>query len=135
MKTNALNFILVDDDAISNFITKRVIMENSPQAKVISFTEPEKGLECVLSLFKKPKEDKAILLLDINMPSMTGWEFMEILEQKEPAVSERLLVYILSSSVNPADKERAGVNLQISDYIMKPLTNDAIISILSMKVV
>ena len=65
METNTLHFIIVDDDDISNFITKSVIMENSPQAEVISFTEPEKGLEYVLSLFKKQKEDKAILLLDI----------------------------------------------------------------------
>ena len=64
---------------------------------------------------------------------MTGWQFMEILEQKEPAVSARLLVYILSSSVDPSDKERAKVNLQISDYIMKPLTHDTIISIDLMK--
>lgn len=127
METNTLHFIIVDDDDISNFITKSVIMENSPQAEVISFTEPEKGLEYVLSLFKKQKEGKAILLLDINMPSMTGWQFMEVLELKEPAVGERLLVYILSSSVEPADQERARVNLQIRDYIMKPLTHDAII--------
>jgi len=100
---------------------------------VIMFTKPEEGLEYILSIFAKPFNDKAILLLDINMPTMTGWQLMEVLEKKGSIVNERLSTYILSSSVDLADKERARVNLQISDYIMKPLSHEAVLSIFSMK--
>ncbi len=133
MITKQPHFIIVDDDPINNFITKKVITKISPNAFVIAFTEPEDGLDYILSIFAKPFKDKAILLLDINMPAMTGWQFMEVLEKKGSIVNERLSTYILSSSVDPADKERARVNLQISDYIMKPLSHEAVLSISSIK--
>lgn len=122
------HFIIVDDDPINNFITKRVITNIRPHADVITFTEPEEGLDYVLSTFTKPNDGKAILLLDINMPTMTGWQFMERLEHEGAIVGERLLIYILSSSIDAADKERAEVNPHIKDYIMKPLTAEGVLS-------
>ncbi len=122
MITKQPHFIIVDDDPINNFITKKVITKISPNAFVIAFTEPEEGLDYILSIFAKPFNDKAILLLDINMPTMTGWQFMEVLEKKGSIVSERLLIYILSSSVDTSDREKAEVNLHVKDYIIKPLT-------------
>lgn len=129
MITKPIKFIIVDDDPINNFITKRVIMEVSPHADVMTFSDPEQGLEYVLSTLTKPSENKAMLLLDINMPKMTGWQFMEQLEKEGLVVSERLLIYILSSSINPDDRERANIDLRISDYIMKPLTSKNVITL------
>jgi CheY-like chemotaxis protein len=115
-------FIIVDDDPINNFITERMIVKVVPNAEVVTFTESKKGLDYVLSLFAEPNYGKVILLLDINMPNITGWQFMERLELEGTLVSDRLLIYILSSSVDASDLERAKVNPHISDYIMKPLT-------------
>jgi CheY-like chemotaxis protein len=128
MIPNHPHFIIVDDDPISNFITKRMIIKVIPNAEVITFTESEKGLDYVLSLFAKPNDGKVILLLDINMPNITGWQFMKRLEFEGNIVSERLLIHILSSSIDAADKERAKLNPHISDYIMKPLSADAVLS-------
>ena len=122
------HFIIVDDDPINNFITKKVITNISPHAEVVTFTKPEEGLDYVQSIFAKPLSDKAILLLDINMPTMTGWQFMKRLEHEGAIVSERLLIYILSSSIDAADKERAEVNPHIKDYIMKPLTAEGVLA-------
>jgi CheY-like chemotaxis protein len=124
------HFIIVDDDPTNNFITKRVIKKISPHADVITFTDPEEGLDCILSTIVKPNSGEAILLLDINMPTMTGWQFIEHLEQESTVFSERLLIYILSSSVDSADKERAKANPHIIDYIMKPLRAEAVIHLL-----
>ncbi len=126
MENNRTHFIIVDDDPINNIITKRIITKYRPQADIVTFTEPEKGLDYVLSALSKPDKDNAILLLDINMPNMTGWEFMERLEQESTLVGEGLLIYILSSSIDAADIERARVNPHIRDYIMKPLTAEVI---------
>ncbi len=123
------HFIIVDDDPINNFITKKVITKISPNAFVIAFTEPEEGLDYILSIFAKPFNDKAILLLDINMPTMTGWQFLERLENEGAVVSERLLIYILSSSVDTTDKGKAEVNPHIKDYIKKPLTTKTVLSL------
>lgn len=121
-------YIIVDDDPINNFITQRIILKANPDADVVTFTEPEEGLEYVLSLFAKPNDGKAILLLDINMPAMTGWQFMEHLEREGKVVGEQLLIYILSSSIDAADREKAKVNSYIRDYIMKPLTAEVVLS-------
>lgn len=59
---------------------------------------------------------------------MTGWQLMERLEHEGTLVGGRLLIYLLSSSIDPADKERAKVNFQISDFNLKPLTVEAVLS-------
>ncbi len=128
MITKNTRFIIVDDDPINNFITKKVITNISPHAEVITFTKPEEGLDYVLSTFTKPNDGKAILLLDINMPTMTGWQFLERLAHEDALVGERLLIFILSSSIDSSDKEKAKVNPQIRDYIMKPLTAEGVLS-------
>lgn len=129
MITKHPHFIIVDDDSINNFITKRMIIKVIPNAEVISFTESEKGLDYVLAIFAKPNDGKVILLLDINMPVITGWQFIERLELEGTLVNEWLLLYILSSSIDAVDKERAKVNPHISDYIIKPLTAEAALSL------
>ena len=122
MYTKISLFIIVDDDPISNFISKKLILKANLDADVQSFTESVEGLNYVLSTLAKPQEGTAVLLLDINMPALTGWQFMERLETKGSIVDERLLIYILSSSIDPADLSKAKDNPHICDYIMKPLT-------------
>lgn len=121
-------FIIVDDDPINNFITERMIVKVIPNAEVVTFTESEKGLDYVLSLFAKGNEGKVILLLDINMPNITGWQFIVRLEREGVLVSDQLIIYILSSSVDGADRERAKNDPHIIDYIIKPLTAEVALS-------
>jgi response regulator RpfG family c-di-GMP phosphodiesterase len=128
MITKYPHFVIVDDDPINNFITKRMIVKVIPNAEVVDFTESEKGLDYVLSLFEKPNEGNVILVLDINMPNITGWQFMVRLELEGVLESERLFIYILSSSVDRADREKANNNPHIIDYIIKPLTAEVALS-------
>jgi len=120
------DFIVVDDDEVNNMICEKVITRTIPGAVVISFTKPEAGLAFILSTFCDPDAGKATLLLDINMPTMTGWEFMNRFEKAGPVVKEKIFIYILSSSVNPVDKDRAANNNDVTGYIEKPLTPEFI---------
>jgi response regulator RpfG family c-di-GMP phosphodiesterase len=115
-------FIVIDDDSISNMLCKKVIAKTIPDAEVITFTEPEKGLAYLLTTYEKPTSGNAILFLDINMPSMSGWEFMEQFKEAGETVKKKIHVYILSSSVNPLDKEKARTNPGIVEYLEKPLS-------------
>jgi CheY-like chemotaxis protein len=130
MKPRYSSFIIIDDDPINNRICEKIIQKVIPDAEVITFTEPHAGFEYVKSTRQKPTIGKAILLLDINMPTMTGWEFMEQFEQLDTTLKERFLIYILSSSVNPADIEKAKSNKKIIDYIEKPLSASLVQSLL-----
>jgi CheY-like chemotaxis protein len=76
-------------------------------------------------------ESTSIILLDLNMPIMSGWEFLERFEELDEIIKKQVKIYILSSSVDPRDKERAGKNKDVEDYIVKPLTKEIVLEITS----
>lgn len=124
--TQRPDFIIIDDDPINNKLCQLNIKKTVPEAYIRTFTNPEEGLKYLQELFNVDEKNDTILYLDINMPEMNGWEFMEKFEKFNPEIRELVKVYILSSSVNPRDREKAMSNDNIEDYVVKPLTSDAI---------
>jgi response regulator RpfG family c-di-GMP phosphodiesterase len=120
------DFIIIDDDPINNKLCHLSIKKTVPEAYIRTFTNPEEGLKYLEEVFSVAEKNNTILYLDINMPEMNGWEFMEEFEKFNPEVRNLVKVYILSSSVNPHDKDKAKTNENITDYIVKPLTTNAI---------
>lgn len=127
-----IHFILVDDDPLNNMLSEMIIEEVFPDAKIMTFTEPKTGLDYILTNLKNPGEGKSILFLDLNMPKMTGWEFIGQFEKADTIGKDQLLIYILSSSVNPVDLEKAKVNPYVKGFIEKPLTGEVLISLVSL---
>ena len=120
-----MSFILIDDDKISNFINERIIRLEYPQAEIIPYTNPIKGLEFISTHLTK----KSFLFLDINMPEMTGWEFIEQINQIDLSIKQNLQIYMLSSSIEPADLEKVKNNENIIGFIEKPLTTQFLTSL------
>lgn len=114
-------FIVIDDDPINNLLCSKNIKRTVKEADVLTFTDAELGLDYLKSNFNDPNTGKTILFLDLNMPTMSGWEFMEEFEKIETLIKEQVSVYILSSSINQTDKEKAENHPNIIDYIEKPL--------------
>jgi len=123
-----IKFILVDDDPISNIISSLIIRKTLGETHITVFNQPEKGLAYIKNEFIN-EIGLTILLLDINMPTLTGYEFMEQFEQFDDDVKNKVVVYLLSSSVNQTDKDKAAANKYIKGFISKPLTSEAIISV------
>ena len=121
-------FIIIDDDQFNNKICSVTIEKMSDDAEVISFLDPVVGFDYVVSEYSDPadKDARAILLLDINMPVMNGWEFLERFDTLSNEVKERISIYILSSSVDKRDIERAKTNTNVIHYLIKPLTRETI---------
>ena len=122
------NFLLIDDDPINNLLCSSIIERVLPQAEIVKFTEPEKGLDYIKGLANNTPSAKTILYLDINMPGMNGWEFMEAFETLDKNTREQIVIYILSSSIDPRDIEKAKNNSYIVDYFVKPLKKENILS-------
>ncbi|PZF71774.1 response regulator [Taibaiella soli] len=122
------NFIIVDDDPISNMICKTVIKKAIPKAMITSFTEPEKALDYLMN---ELSGNRVTLLLDINMPTMTGWDFLDSFVHLNDAIKKNISVCILSSSVDSRDKERAASNKLIKGFLSKPLTAEMIVSLMA----
>ncbi len=117
-------FIVIDDDPINNFLCSKNIKKSVQDADIITFTEGETGLNYIKSNFSEPNIGNAILFLDINMPTMSGWEFMGEFEKVAPEIKDQVFIYILSSSVSQVDKDKAKIHPDIIDYIEKPLLID-----------
>ncbi len=123
---NIQAFIGIDDDPINNMIAKLIILEALPSASVINFTDPEEGLAYMQSTYSVPGANHAILLLDINMPILTGWDVLDKFKTKLEACKLDITIFMLSSSIDPGDKQKAAENPLVSGYIEKPITIDRV---------
>jgi response regulator RpfG family c-di-GMP phosphodiesterase len=127
-----LQFILIDDDSMNNLICKLTIEMTLGESDIKAFVNPELGFEYVQSDFSK-QDTSALLLLDINMPIMSGWEFLELFDNLSYSIKDRVRICILSSSIDDRDKERSYANKNVADFLVKPLTDKDIIRITTME--
>lgn len=127
-------FIVVDDDPISNTICRLTLEMVLGKVEMESFTNPKEALDYITEKYAMPTPSKTILLLDINMPIMSGWEFLERFDALHVNVKNAIDIYILSSSVDPRDKDRSYSNKNVRNYLLKPLTVDVIKKVLKVNV-
>ena len=131
MNENKLpDFIVIDDDRINNKLCRMVIQNVVPGTDIQTFFDPNAGLVHMRSVYEREEANNAILLLDINMPTLFGWEVLEEFKSFPEAVRRRFRIFMLSSSIDPNDKEIADKNPLVSGYIEKPLTELKINAIL-----
>jgi CheY-like chemotaxis protein len=118
------NFIVVDDDHINNLVCRKIITNTFPDSDVQAFTDPESALAYITATYGNTKDRNVILFLDINMPTLTGWDFLEAFARFDTQVKEQLKIYMLSSSVDHRDKDRAAKNKNVCGFIEKPLSKE-----------
>lgn len=114
--------MLIDDDFATNLYHKIVIEESGCAVQVVIKNNGEQALEYLKSPFSEdcPKPD--LIFLDINMPRMNGWEFLEYYKELPVEQQADNVVVMLSTSCNPDDLARAAQNPCVKDYRSKPLT-------------
>jgi two-component system chemotaxis response regulator CheY len=122
-------FIIIDDDQLNNMICSRIIDLTLPGSGISTFTSPENGVDYLSSNYITPRDNPAILFLDINMPSLTGWDVLDKISAFPERVKENLKIYMLSSSVDQQDKEKAGNHPLVSGYVTKPLSKVKLMAI------
>ena len=115
-------FLIVDDDILSNFLSKKALEKSLGDVDVRAFIVPELALSYLETEFEpKQLQEKTILLLDINMPTLTGWEFIDKFNTLRESIKNKFNIYMLSSSIDPVDIERARLNPLVTNYLEKPL--------------
>ncbi|PZR22500.1 MAG: hypothetical protein DI539_05380 [Flavobacterium psychrophilum] len=112
--------LLIDDNSIDNFFHERVIRKFDKNITVISILSAEEALEYLINL--EPSELPDLIFLDINMPGMNGWEFLEEYNKFEEDRKNSVIVIMLSTSENVDDKDKALSKGIATDYQSKPLT-------------
>jgi len=124
------DFIIIDDDPINNMICFKVIELTVPESEVRTFTSPEKGVDHLLATYGSGADKHAILFLDINMPTLTGWDVLQKMESFPAVAQDHIKVFMLSSSVDQQDRERANRHHLVAGYITKPLSQAKLTAIL-----
>ena len=130
MKKNN-NFIIIDDDPSNNFICETVIKRMDPSASVLIFEDPEKAIVKILDMYSRSRTYlPTILFLDINMPVMNGWEFLDVFRNFTDILREQFVIYILSSSTEDFSDKKKKYPF-ISDFLSKPFTPKSLEKVLS----
>jgi CheY-like chemotaxis protein len=121
--------LLVDDDEGHNFLNRLVIEETDITQQVHIAWDGREAMDYVTGRGKfrengdtYPRPD--LILLDINMPGMDGWRFMEEYRQLDDVQKRKTMIVMLTTSENPDDRERAQTIRDISDFRNKPLTQE-----------
>lgn len=126
----AKQFIIVDDDHFSNLLSKIVLGKLFGEVEVKDFLVPELALDYIKAEFEyNQSSEKTTLFLDINMPTLSGWEFLNLFDKLSEAVKNNFQIYMLSSSIDPADIQRAKQNPLVIDFIEKPLNKGVLMQL------
>ncbi len=115
-----MHILLVDDDPIGMFLTKKILKREGFSDTVTSFQSSVEGLSFLRGQISAGKPPQ-VILLDLNMPLMDGWAFLEALSPYEAQLHSQCLIYLLTSSLAPYDLARAKEHPLVVELIQKPL--------------
>jgi CheY-like chemotaxis protein len=119
--------MLIDDNKIDNFFHERVIKKCDAARNVIT---KESGREALDYITDEDKPQPELIFLDINMPGMNGWEFIEVYKRLDAKFHKSMIVVMLTTSENPDDIDRAMMNGLLADFKSKPLTREMLESVI-----
>lgn len=123
--------MLVDDDEIFVFLISKTIEHLKLVEQIEVF---ENGLDA-LEYFEKHKFNNEILpeivLLDLSMPIINGWQFLDQYSKISTHLTKKIDIYICSSSISPDDIARAKTIKEITDFIIKPISKEKLIDIVN----
>jgi CheY-like chemotaxis protein len=117
------SILLIDDnDADNNY--HRIVIEEMNAAEHIQIAQS--GFEALAYLRDESNIPPELIFLDINMPAMNGWEFLEEYKELDPTRKARITIIMLTTSNNPEDKKRADKISEITEFTIKPLSDTAL---------
>lgn len=113
---------IIDDDPIFIYSTKRIMKEIDFCEEIIVFNNGQEAIDGLRKISQLGTKLPEVIFLDINMPVMTGWEFLDEVIKLPTNNLEKTLIFIISSSVDPRDLEKVKNYDYVNNYILKPIT-------------
>lgn len=129
MKKKLSSVLLIDDDRETNFFHKIILKKCGITENVLTALNGEEGLSLLRTHIEKGERLPELLLLDINMPGMNGWEFLEEYDKLDAAAKTHVAIVMLSASINPDDEKRALSNKHVRKFCQKNLSDEAVFDI------
>jgi response regulator RpfG family c-di-GMP phosphodiesterase len=107
----------IDDDPLSNKFNTMLIRKIHPDVDIVTFVNAE---EALLKLSESDAPKPEVIFLDLNMPVMNGWDFMNEFKK----LNLKIEIVILTSSNDASDKKKAKEHTEVKDFVVKPLTKE-----------
>ena len=118
---NDKTVVFIEDDEIANFLMKRRIKKIAPDVPIKFFENAEGALSFLKNTAQKKDNTRFCILLDIDMPQMSGFDFIESYRQNQLDKALNAEIYILTSSVNHRDRNRSENYPEVSGFFSKPM--------------
>ncbi|MFD0977566.1 response regulator [Salinimicrobium gaetbulicola] len=114
------DIVIIDDDAVVLFLHKILVEKSQLPSPLHCF---DNAFEAFSYLCDRQSPDPILVLLDINMPSMNGWDFLDRITSEK--CDKNVYVAMVTSSINSSDRKKAENYPQVIDYLEKPLSKEA----------
>jgi CheY-like chemotaxis protein len=124
------NILLVDDDNDSNFFHERLLNQLACAENIYTAKDGRQALDFLLVQTEEKKAAPSIIFLDLNMPRMDGWEFLEEYQKLNELQHSKTVLIILTASLNPHDLEKAMSYTFVKGFKSKYLDKDGLHQIL-----
>ena len=112
---------VVHDDAIYQVIINKIIKRSEMFSASSSFKNGKEAVSALHKIIENTELIPDIILLDINMPVMDGWEFMEEIKTIKSQIDKKIIIYIVSSSIAVEDKNKSKEFKDVFAFISKPV--------------
>jgi two-component system, chemotaxis family, chemotaxis protein CheY len=114
--------LVIDDDPIFQYIAEKIFKKTNLFEETACFLDANSALEYLVQNKDNPDVLPDIILLDIYMPALNGWEFINRYEQISDSLGKRIPIYILTSSVDPKEIARSKSHPSVKKFTSKPMT-------------
>ena len=122
---------IVDDDPIHQFGMKMLMRKLGFSKEVMVFNNGQEAIEALWDLVQAKLPFPNVIFLDLNMPIKDGWGFLDEFVQIPNRNREKVLLYVVSSSINPCDREKAKEYSVVSNYMVKPIKESELKDVLN----
>ena len=121
---------VIDDDDIYQFLLKKELKHTNLVDRITVFTDGQKAMRYFLENKQSEDDLPDVIFLDVNMPIMNGWQFLEEFKMLKPKLKKKITIYLVSSSFDDRDISRSKEYTEVTDYIIKPVKRANLITVL-----
>lgn len=118
--------VFIDDDPIDHFLMKHILRDKNYFETTTYTIYGSLVLDYIEENKSDPEKLPDMIFLDLNMPAFNGWEFLERLQQMQPGLAKHIPVYVISSSLRPADRDISSKYSFVSEFVSKPVDRNEI---------